>query len=106
MKTDSARLLAVGLTLATVLSTVGHGGGPAAAPNDGIGVCTGNPYYWQYHGRPVLLLGGSCGPAGALGFSDNANLLVYFFVGKRLRFETRPDAGQQTAESRFPFFVG
>ncbi len=66
MKTSSARLLAVWLILGPVLSAVGHAGAPGAAAADGLGVYAGNPYYWQYHGRPMLLLGGSSGPAGAL----------------------------------------
>ncbi len=28
----------------------------------GIGAYAGNPYYWQYQGKPVLLLGGSTSP--------------------------------------------
>ena len=33
---------------------------------NGLGIYAGNPYYWQYHGRPVLLLGGSSTPPGGL----------------------------------------
>ncbi|MGA2253208.1 MAG: DUF6298 domain-containing protein [Thermoguttaceae bacterium] len=40
--------------------------GAAAAEtpaSGGIAVYSGNPFYWQYRGRPILLLGGSTAPA-------------------------------------------
>ena len=58
MRTNIARLLIALLTLGPVLPVIGH------AAEDGLGVYAGNPYYWQYHGRPVLLLGGSSNAAG------------------------------------------
>ncbi len=66
MKTYSARLLSVLLAFGPVLSAVAHAGGSVAATEEGLGIYVSNPYYWQYHGRPVLLLGGSSGPSGAL----------------------------------------
>jgi len=66
METNRTRLLAVLLALGPVLSAVGHAGGPVAAVEDGLDIYVGNPYYWQYHGRPVLLLGGSSAPPNAL----------------------------------------
>jgi hypothetical protein len=60
MRTNVARLLIVLLALGTVLPVIGH------AAEDGLAVYAGNPYYWQYHGRPVLLLGGSSNPPGGL----------------------------------------
>jgi hypothetical protein len=49
------RALALALTWASVSSAV-----PAAAANrDRIRPFDANPWYWQYRGRPVLLLGGS-----------------------------------------------
>ncbi len=44
----AAVLLAGGMTMAA-----------SAEPLKGIEIYPGNPYYWQYEGRPVLLLGGS-----------------------------------------------
>ena len=38
----------------------------AQAPSSGIRVYAENPFYWEYQGKPVLLLGGSSGPKGAL----------------------------------------
>jgi hypothetical protein len=32
------------------------------AAQSGIEAYEGNPYYWQYQGQPVLLLGGSSSP--------------------------------------------
>jgi len=66
MRTGRAHLLAILLVLGPVLAAVGHAGGSAAAAEDGLGIYAGNPYYWQYHGRPVLLLGGSSAPPNAL----------------------------------------
>jgi hypothetical protein len=36
------------------------------APTGGIGVYVENPFYWEYQGKPVLLLGGSTGPKETL----------------------------------------
>ena len=36
------------------------------APTGGIGVYAENPFYWEYQGKPVLLLGGSSGPKDTL----------------------------------------
>jgi hypothetical protein len=36
------------------------------APTGGIRVYADNPFYWEYQGKPVLLLGGSSAPKGGL----------------------------------------
>jgi len=54
--------LAVILLLLALVSKASAG--PAAS--GGIGVYTENPFYWEYQGKPVLLLGGSSGPKNAL----------------------------------------
>lgn len=46
------------LLCAGVASAV-HGANDLAHRSDGIGVYPDNPRYWQYKGRPVVLLGGS-----------------------------------------------
>src|SRR5215471_5947612 len=37
-----------------------------SAATDGIRVYAENPFYWEYQGKPVLLLGGSSTPKGGL----------------------------------------
>src|SRR5215831_3090705 len=41
---------------------------PAVGPtlSSGIRVYAENPFYWEYQGKPVLLLGGSTGPKDTL----------------------------------------
>ena len=51
--------------MACIVSLAGGFAG-AAAPEapaaGGIAVYSGNPFYWQYRGKPTLLLGGSTAP--------------------------------------------
>lgn len=42
-----------------VLTSMGAGATVWAAPGDGIDVCRTHPAYWEYQGKPVLLIGGS-----------------------------------------------
>jgi hypothetical protein len=54
--------------LATVLLGTPLFSMPAVEPTatEGIRVYVENPFYWQYQGKPVLLLGGSSAPKGGL----------------------------------------
>lgn len=47
------------LGLAAAVAALGGNGAAQADNTDRIRPCGMNPYYWQYQGRPVLLLGGS-----------------------------------------------
>jgi hypothetical protein len=53
-----------GLVLALVL--LGTGRAAVSVATDGIRIDPANPFYFQYDGQPVLLLGGSSGPPDAL----------------------------------------
>ena len=59
MKQTALAVLLLGITLVWA---------PAAgpAPTGGIQVYAENPFYWEYQGKPVLLLGGSSAPKGGL----------------------------------------
>jgi hypothetical protein len=59
MKISRFVLLLLGVSIVSVLADP-----PSAA--GGIGVYAGNPFYWEYQGKPVLLLGGSSAPTNAL----------------------------------------
>ena len=59
MKTSRFVLLLLSVSIVTVSAD------PPSATG-GIGVCAGNPFYWEYQGKPVLLLGGSSAPTNAL----------------------------------------
>ena len=54
--------------IACMVSLAGGVAGAAAETPaaGGIAVYSGNPFYWQYRGKPVLLLGGSTAPAAQL----------------------------------------
>ena len=53
-----SRVVLAGLTLAWLGSTMSFGAEPGSDGNR-IRPYAANPYYWQYEGKPVLLLGGS-----------------------------------------------
>jgi hypothetical protein len=53
---------ALAVFLLSLVSTLAAG----PAPTGGIGIYPDNPFYWQYQGKPVLLLGGSSAPKGGL----------------------------------------
>ena len=59
-------ILKINLWAASLLAVAGLSGCPGAASEmaqtgiqPGIGKYAENPYYWEYSGKPVLLLGGS-----------------------------------------------
>ena len=59
MKQTALAVLLLGIPLVST---------PAAGPDSagGIAVYAENPFYWEYQGKPVLLLGGSSAPKGGL----------------------------------------
>src|SRR5271169_1205336 len=59
MKPTELAVLLLGIAL---VSTPAVG----SAPTGDIGVYAENPFYWEYHGKPLLLLGGSSAPKGGL----------------------------------------
>jgi hypothetical protein len=59
MKQTTFAVILLGIPLVSTLAV-----GPA--PTGGIGVYAENPFYWEYQGKPVLLLGGSSAPKGGL----------------------------------------
>jgi hypothetical protein len=58
------RSLGIGLVFALGFLSAAHAAEPGAT--NWIGIDPANPFYFQYDGRPVLLLGGSSGPPDSL----------------------------------------
>jgi hypothetical protein len=64
MKLDFTKQTALAVLLLGIPLVSRPAVGPA--PTGGIGVYAENPFYWEYQGKPVLLLGGSSAPKGGL----------------------------------------